>query len=461
MIRFWTVVAAGLLTAFTAAADPVSRRDLEDAAARVLAQQEALSRVWPGFWPEGQPFIIHHPGTGAVFAGDAAPAGLEFRPGALPGAGSSYELDYPSGVPNTVALKYDGVLAELATLFHEQFHDYQRDAFRWIGGGHEEFVDLSLIPDLAGFAAAAEIERRVLAEALGARRREDRRRLAARYLALRAHRLAALDPAVAAAEAHREWSEGTAEYVGLRGAAIIAGQPAGARAQIVEGLRRDLNEGSGGFSINWFRWRAYSVGAALAWLLDDLGADWRGDIQAGARLDARLAQALGAHQAASDVAALLRRYGYDDLRLEMAHMLELAPRAPSSREEFLASAPLKLSIHLTIPPPRASELKMSFKANGMTPLPEEALALTDVEYLIVQLGEVDLRVSDRSVLTEMAGTTARQVVLLSTFEGLEGLVAAAGGAPAPLDLDLGWFRLKATTASIEVADREIRLLLAP
>jgi hypothetical protein len=205
------IVVAALMLASPAAADPASQEELEAVARRVLAHEDALSRLWPGFWPPGQPFIIHHPDTGAVFAGQASPAGPEFRPGALPGAHSGYELDYPSGAPDTVALKYGEDVADLSTLFHEQFHDYQRDAFRWIGGGHEEFVDVSLIPDRAGFAAAAEIERRVLVDALTARRPAERRRFARAYLALREHRLGALAPEVAAAEAHREWTEGTAE----------------------------------------------------------------------------------------------------------------------------------------------------------------------------------------------------------------------------------------------------------
>lgn len=461
MMRLAVVVGAGLLAASPASADPTSRRDLEAAVARIIAHQDALSRLWPGFWPEGQPFIIHHPETGAVFAGDAAPEGPEFRPGALPGAVSSYELDYPSGVVNTVALKYDGDVADLETLFHEQFHDHQTAAFRWLGEGSDEFVDVSLIPDLAGFAAAAEIERRILAEALNARRPDDRRRLAARYLTLRHHRLSTLDPAVATAEAYREWSEGTAEYVGVSGGAIVAGRPDRARARIVEALRRDLNDAPGGFSINWFRGRAYGVGAALAWLLDDLGVDWRADIETGAHLDARLAQALGEGAAQSDPVALLRRYGHHRLRQEMAGKLARAPQAPSSREEFLAGAPLRLAIHVAVPPVRASELEMSFHAAGMTPLPDQVLALTDVSYLTVRIGDVNLWISDRSVLTEMVGTGARQIVLLSSFVGLEPLAAAAGGEPAPVDLDLGWFRLKARAATVEVLENEIRLHLVP
>ena len=457
------IVVAALMLASPAAADPASQEELEAVARRVLAHEDALSRLWPGFWPPGQPFIIHHPDTGAVFAGQASPAGPEFRPGALPGAHSGYELDYPSGAPDTVALKYGEDVADLSTLFHEQFHDYQRDAFRWIGGGHEEFVDVSLIPDRAGFAAAAEIERRVLVDALTARRPAERRRFAREYLALREHRLGALAPEVAAAEAHREWTEGTAEYVGLQGAAVLAGRPDRVRSRIVEGLRRDLNDAPGGFSINWFRWRAYSVGAGLAWLLDDLGADWRGAAEQGGRLDVLLSEALGEGGADEDGAALLARRRFASLRRDMAESLARAPSAPSSRDQFLASAPMRLAIHVAVPPALIPDMEMSFQAKGMTPLPGDALALTDLGYLVVRIGETELRISDRPVLTEMVGGDARQIVLLSTFEGLDGLIAAAGrtGEPAPLSLELDWIRLRASAATVELVDNEIRLHLAP
>jgi hypothetical protein len=147
----------------------------------------------------------------------------------------------------------------------------------------------------------------------------------------------------------------------------------------------------------------------------------------------------------------------------MAESLARAPSAPSSRDQFLASAPMRLAIHVAVPPALIPEMEMSFQAKGMTPLPGDALALTDLGYLVVRIGETELRISDRPVLTEMVGGDARQIVLLSTFEGLDGLIAAAGrtGEPAPLSLDLDWIRLRASAATVELVDNEIRLHLAP
>lgn len=461
MIRLAATVAGLMLLAFPAMARPATPNELLAIARRVVSREGDLSQLWPGFWPPGQPFILHDPATGSVFGGGAAPGGPEYRPGPLPGAHSAYELDYPSGAPNTVALRYQAGAANLDTLFHEQFHDYQSEGFRWRGGGTDEFVDPFLIPDKAAFAAAAEIERRVLARALSARRPAERRRLAGQYLALRRYRLGGLDAAVADAEAHREWSEGVAEYVGLRGAAIVAGRPDDARRRIVQGLRKDLNAAGGGFSTSWFRWRAYGVGAAIAWLLDDLGVDWRPAVEDGARLDEVLAQAIGQAGTERHPGDLLARYQFGRLRREMADRLRDAPHAPSTREEFLASAPIRLVIEVIVPQGRLGEVETSFQADGMTSLPDGLLALTEVGYFVVRFEEIDLRISDRPVLAEFRSDAPRHVVLLSSFDGLTDLVEAPSGnlEPAGLHLDLDWIHLRAPHATIERDGNELRLRL--
>ena len=460
MTRLAATVVGLMLLASPATARPATPSELLTMARRVVAQEGELSRLWPGFWPPGQPFILHHPATGAVFAGAAAPGGPEHRPGPLPGANSAYELDYASGAPNTVALRYE-VGTSLDTLFHEQFHDFQSERFRWRGGGSDEFIDASLIPDKAAFAAAAEVERRVLARALSARRRAERHRLAGEYLALRSHRLGALDPAVADAEAYREWSEGVAEYIGVRGAAIVAGRPDSAARRIIEGLRKDLNVGGGGFSTNWFRWRAYSVGAAMAWLLDDLGVDWRHAVEDGARLDELLAEAVHQRSAEGRPENLLARHRFDQLRREMAVRLRDAPPTPSTREEFLASAPMHLVIELIVPQARIREVETSFQADGMTSLPDGMLALTKVDYFVVRFGEIDLRISDRPVLAQLRSGDPRHVVLLSSFDGLTGLIEETPGglAPAAVHLDLDWIHISAPHATTERDGNELRLRL--
>lgn len=447
-----------------AAAQDVTRDTLVSAAERIVEREDALSRLWPGFWPEGQPFILHHPDVGAVFGGDAAPAGLEFRRGPLAGALSAFELDYPSGAPNTVALKFSTRDENLGVLFHEQFHDFQRDAFRWIGDGHEEFVDPLLIPDRGDFAARAEIERRVLADALRESDPAARRRLAQVYLALRQARLAALSPDLASVEAHREWSEGTAQYVGLRGAEVATRRPGAARARIVDGLRKDLADAGGGFMVNWFRWRAYDVGAAMAWLLDDVRADWRTRVEAGERLDVLLGEALGPAQPPVDAAAVLARYDLDGLAADLSERLGRAPASVASREEFLATAPKRLIIEVEADPALLEGVTMSFQSVTMTALPDDAMALPDAAYFVMQLGSYEVDVRERSVLLEhTARGLPRHIILLESFDDLGHLTGLPLGAHSreTLSLDGHGVRLTAGVTRIEVRPDEIVLSVKP
>lgn len=448
----------------TAAAQDVTRDILVSLVERISEREAELSQLWPGFWPDGQPFILHNPEVGSVFAGDAAPAAPEFRSGALPGALSAFELDYPSGAPNTVALRISKPDDDLAILFHEQFHDFQKDAFRWIGGGHQEFVDPQFVPDRAAFAARAEIERRVLADALLEPDPARRHGLARTYLVLRQARLGALATELAAIEAHREWSEGTAEYVGLQGAAIASGQPEAVRDRIVAGLRKDLMSADGAFMVNWFRWRAYSVGAAMAWLLDDLRADWRTRLQAGERLDRLLDEALGLGATEVDPAYVLAGYGLDRLTSELADLLERSPAPVASREEFLATAPKRLVVEVQASPELLNGVTMSFQSVTMTPLPNEAMALPDAAYFVMQLGAYEIEVRGRSVLLEHTPRgLPRQIILLETFDDLGELTGLPGGTHPrdALSIEGAGIRLTAGTTRIEIGPDEILLSVQP
>ncbi len=467
------IAAVGLWTSSLAAAElptlpdpdgPVTEAYLREAADRVVAYEEALSRIWPGFWPAGQPFILHEPSVGAVFAGAAAPGAPEFRAGPLPGARSAFELDYPSGVPNTVALRLSTAQDDLATLFHEQFHDYQQDAFRWIGGGGEEYIAPELLEDRGDFAARADLERRVLAGALRetdvARRRQSTRT----YLALRRARNATLAPELAAAEAQREWSEGTAEYVGLAGAAILADDPMAIRRRIIAGLETDLIAHGGDFMSNWFRWRAYAVGAGMAWLLDDLGGDWRRKVEAGERLDRLLEEALGPGDAPIDVESVLALHDLDALRADMTERLTLAPAPVVSREAFLATAPRRLVVELETSPLLLNGVKTSFHSLGMTALPADALALPDAGYFVMELGAYELDVRGRSVLSELTPRgLPRVVILLESFEGLGEIAQLPPGLHSVETVAITGegISLRAASARVEVSDNEIALRIQP
>jgi hypothetical protein len=410
-------------------------------AQRVVDRSEALAQVWPGYWPPEQPFILYAPETGAVFAGAAAPQGLSFRPGPLEGANFSYVLDYPLGPPNTVLFEVDSPDDALDTLFHEQFHDFQKDAFIWRGAARGEFVNLALIEDLGVFTAEIELERRVLADALAAPEAQARRALAQVYLALRRDREGRLDSSIIATERHREWTEGTAEYVGRQASALVWSQPEDAvRGHLEAALRQELLTRPGGYVVNVFRWRAYGVGAAIAWLLDDIGAaDWRTAVEGGAPLDTLLEDAVG-------VAAPDRR---DEIRSthDLDGMIrEIGPTVASigaamDRDDFLASAPRRLVVELELPVAELGDLQLSFHSAAMSPLSDGVIALPDATRVSAEWRETALQVAGRSVLLDMPVLVEngrgvyRFVILLSDLAGLEALTPGVLDAPVSVEIE--------------------------
>lgn len=343
-------------------------------AERVEHHADALSRLWPGYWPKDQPFILYAPDIGAVFGGHRLPGTPRFRPGRLEGAEFHFVLDYPSGVPNTVLLQPDGPDDDLSTLFHEQFHDLQNTAFRWMSGdGHQEFVDLNAIPDLAGFIAALDLERLVLQAALLEPDASARRHLARTYLALRTARSADLPAEVLAVQQQREWSEGTAEFIGLQASHLIAGRPDAALPSAIAIALATPSQNDLSLVSELFRWRAYPVGAALTWLLADVGADqWRAQVGQGVPLDVHLRQTIG-EVSVEDVATA--RFDLPALKAQAAERLAHAPESVTTREAFLDQAAHWLVLELKSPVNRGREVQLSFSAGGMTPLADGAIAL--------------------------------------------------------------------------------------
>ena len=410
-------------------------------AQRVVDRQVALSELWPGYWPSGQPFILHHPGVGWVEGGGLSPGGLRFQAGSLPNADAGYELDYLSGLPDTVVLRIESANDDLDTLFHEQFHDFQKDAFGWEGFGASEFVDLPA-SDRPAFAATAELERRILIEALEASDLDQRRTLAATYIALRRDRINGLPQAIDDAEGHREWVEGTANYVGAQAAALIADRDDIAiRDRIVTQLSQDLIAPSTDFVSSWFRLRAYGVGAAQAWLLDSFEVDWRSKVEGGHRLDQVLEQTVGRANGL-EMQVARARHDYPNLAISIARRLENTSRDFDDADTFLAQASRSLVIETLVSIERAGEIETSFQSKGMTPLGPSLTALPDVAYFIAIGPGFRVHIRDLSLLTETASRVEtdqimmRQTVLLDDFSTLTPLSALAPGKHTLADLSV-------------------------
>lgn len=443
------------------AAHGQDRAELVGMAERLEAYADQLSRVWPGYWPPDQPYILYAPDTGAVFGGAASPQGPSFRPGPLAGVTSTFATDFPTGAPDTVLLTLSGRDDDLSTLFHEQFHDFQEDRFRWQGESGSEHVDLSLIGDLEAFTFGVELELRLLADILVEDDAATRRELARAYLALRRERERGMDALVVSTERHREWTEGTAEYAGRQASALFTGRSdEQLRDDLVSMLRRDLLFRPGDYAANVFRWRLYATGAALAWLLDDLEVpDWRTAIEGGTPLDLALEQAIGL---ADPVSAADVRASYDarDIRAAIARPVDLARSAGLDASSFLAQAPARLVIELEVSLDDPEPGELYFNAPAMTPLSRDTLALPDAEWLSINAGSSSLRVERRSILIEMpppegSGPSIQRVsILLPSLSGLEGL--RPGRLEAAVEVDMEGLTLRlAAGAIVEVNDTTI------
>lgn len=401
-------VAAQPKTSASAPATPEAAAILRSKAGAILDQSELLAAIWPGYWPREQAFILYDPAHGAVLVGaDGKPREVTYRPGELPGALFSFKFDYPAGSPNMMTVRHDGDWRDtLVTLFHEQFHDFQKDAFATERHGYGgEYVDLSKLGDRVRFTAAAELERRVLADAVLADNAGRRTALARQYIALRRTREADMDEAIIGKERHMERIEGTAEYAGLAASALVLGDSEpGIAENVAEGLRRSLfaNE-QGSYSGNWFRTRPYDVGAGIAILLDRAGADWQKRVAQGDALDAILEGTLGAmgeQERAQIVQQARSDFDAEAIAQEMRLALAAAPKTVESKDEFLALGDRNLAITLRVPRALMREGTQSSSTRQMIPVASNATAFLDVNEFRVEKPGFELVLKGFSVMFE-------------------------------------------------------------
>jgi hypothetical protein len=428
----------------------VPAADMLRLAAEVRAVGRKLSSVWPGYWPRNQAFIIYTPGEGALLISDE-PGPQSFRPFAEPGLpkglrgrawyhegdlGGSippFVLGYPLGNGRTALLvRAAPEMKDLSTLiFHEQFHDYQRAAFR--GKGGSQFVAPKAIADRVAFAAAAETERRVLAASIAAKSAGKRRALLRQYLALRREREAQLDPEVVAVERQFEALEGTAKFVDRAAAALGSGNGKSLRALLIEGLGDNLVRANQPFLTTWFRARSYSVGAALTYhlrVLDPRG--WQAKIEQGAILDEAIAT-LVEFDSVADKSALAReariRFGEDAIRAALEPGIRAAEQKEiKSVEEFHALGSYRLVLEIMEPGRGGQPRSMGFASGpgGMTLLAEDHLVLPDPRLVSATFSFGSLTVRERPFMSE-AGDTNRYTILLATLPAVNGQAGLPAG----------------------------------
>ena len=382
--------------------------ELRTKASVILDHSNALAEIWPGYWPEDQGFILYDPTHGAVLVGaEQRPRNITYRAGELPGAHAKFVFDYPAGAPNMMMMTVKEDWPDAAeTLFHEQFHDFQRDAFDrgdWKNAG--EYVDLTAISDRAAFTAGAELERRVLADAVLAKTDARRFDLARSYIALRRAREATVGDVIIGKERYFERLEGTAEYVGLTAASVVLGESTSSVSdKLAEGLRRSLfDNAEGSYSGNWFRRRAYGVGGAIAVLLDRSGTDWKARVQAGESLDVVLENTLGESDSGElqHLAAVTRAdYGANEILADMTAALAAAPKTIESKADFMQLGSRHLILAITVPRDQLGDGREFSQTKQMIPIGRSATAFLDVIDYQVERPGIELRVQGLSILAE-------------------------------------------------------------
>ncbi|HOX19698.1 MAG TPA: hypothetical protein PLI70_02115 [Gemmatimonadales bacterium] len=247
----------------------------------------AAQPLWPGFDPLSVPLAIYdgqqtwlfrHPKPPAPFAGPVASA--QVAEGRFPAITSNSSAEI--GGVMTATLLADGPRgqrppADLAAVaLHEAFHVYQRVHHRgWSGNEGDLLVYPVTNPDLL---ASRRLESAALERALANTEAGGAACWARVALAYRRERFAAIDSAFVAYERLTELNEGLAAYVQLRASG------GGVTIPPAEFLPEAV------------RLRAYTIGPALAVLLDRLSPGWQQALKADdtQSLDGLLASALDA-----------------------------------------------------------------------------------------------------------------------------------------------------------------------
>lgn len=421
----------------------LDRAGLVALAVRLVDAAPRLAEIWPGYWPPDQPFIIYVPGQGALLvstgarpasfkplAGPAIPRRLAGRAfwheGNLADVRRPFVTGYPIG-PGSAAILVDATeLGEekIATLLlHEQFHAYQKGAFKRYA--FAQFVDPLAIRDRPGFAASAETERRVLVEALASERPKERRRLLQQYFALRREREAAMPAEALRVEQGLELVEGTAQYVDQAGLALLNGRPEGLKRLLAANLQRPLASETGAFVTQWFRSRSYATGAAIAYFISRLGPkDWRSRLEGGTMPDQLLESLVGKPEPGT-APALAREardsMGYPAILRELEPVISAGEKAEiKSVEEFLAGAPYRVILEAE----KAGRGNAGFSASRMVQLGPATTALPEAHSFDYSAPSVTLTSRNRPVLIE---ARERYTVVAPSAPEIVGLRAGTPG----------------------------------
>ena len=426
-------------------------RELVEAAGAIVRSAPAISEdVWPGYWPDDQPFILYDVEEDLVLlvADGTRPSGfLPFRDqdlpselqgrlylhrGILPGLEAGFHVDYRVGDVAATAVQWRGdIESTLATLFHEEFHGYQSREFVSISTDY--YVEPSVIA-APEYRAMAEVERRMLLSALKqpAGRLPE---LLRHYLAVRWVRAHSVPDSVRVKEQQTERAEGSANLVGYAAAALATDKPNLPEENVRLQLERPIKEYPGGLPEQLLRWRLYGTGAAIGIVLDRLGeSGWRERLQEGATFDELLARAVDFRpsEAPSIAPQALMTYEFEEV------MADIATSAPTSEDvqseaDFFALTPAVLTIDFPVSVENgSSDMDMNMDmAGGFTQLEKDLLYVPTPDVVTLQFPYASLVLREHPVLLDLRNSGDLGELRIRVSAALQAIPAAGSDRAIP------------------------------
>ncbi len=369
----------------------------------IIRSRVKLSKIWPGYWPKNQSFIINMPNKGALLiTEDSNPESFKpmkkaelpdslhgityFHDSSLPDVVLPFYLNYSIGGGRTAILvntpnknsnyinPIDGIKS---LLFHEQFHAYQSHAFI-----NDSFINVKPadIKNRVDFAVSAEIERRILIHALSTDNKRLQIQLLKNYFTIRRTRESNNPDKVAKAEKQFERYEGTAEFAEQSALAIIdGGSDSIIRASLIKELEKNLISNGGIYTTTWIRSKSYGIGAALTYFIDKYdNKHWHSKIENGVLLDQYLESLLSLNfneKPCKSSDKIYKEYDYKNIYNSFRPVIVKNEKLEiKTVEEFLSLTPYKVVLDLNFNNDKSTT---GFTGENMFPLDTNTIAISN------------------------------------------------------------------------------------
>jgi len=276
--------------------------------------------IWPGYDLSKQPYIAYMPNDFVLYLnGQHAPSGFEPYPsdwldidtrafihyGVYRNLIGQFAFDFKvdsiktfaMGIPKDLLFSLENpTYMLLSSTIHEGFHQYQHSHFGEIPWAREELYPILDVEN----TALASLEMQILKDALNAMFKNNEKKvetLAKEFVAVRDYRWKHADGFVKKYEQGQEINEGTARYVEMKAMdCFLKLDTVKIRNKLFRDIKRDMsgmtiqnlligdmNARLSGLAVapdDMLRNRIYPVGAALGFLMDRLGIDWKMRFQA-------------------------------------------------------------------------------------------------------------------------------------------------------------------------------------